>query len=200
MGYLVINPRLVICLLMAAALVACIGTRLQSWQSDQFAELQSGWHYYRWADPPLPAAGQYQDHILSVDRAVREQLKLMLSDRGYREHQQQAQFEVDYRVGDEPHVGLPGPLSPTDEPERIFAGPNAEYEVSSRFYTHRTLAYHEVGHLRLSLYDIQTKRVVWEGSASKLVDDPDASAAKVADGIARTTRKIFRDFPPARQR
>jgi hypothetical protein len=197
--YLAMSSRLVIYLPMTAVLVACIGTSMKSWQADQFVELQPGWYYYRWADPPLPATGQYQDHILSVDRAVREQLNLMLSARGYQQHQQRAQFEVDYRVGDESVVGLPGPLSPTDEPERIFAGPNAEYEVSSRFYTHRTLAYHQVSHLRLSLYDIQTKRIVWESSASKLVDDPGASAAKVSDGIAKTTRKIFKDFPPASQ-
>ena len=191
------KPRLMLCLLLAVALVSCIGTRTQSWQSQQFDALQADWRYYRWVDPPLPVAGDYQDHIQRIDQAVRAQLDAMLEQRGYQCDSQLAQFEVDYRIGDESVVGLPGPLSPTDEPERIFAGPNAEYEVSSRFYTHRTLAYHEVSHLKLSLFDIASKRIVWQRSASKLVDDPGASADKVSADIAAATNKLFNSFATA---
>lgn len=191
------NPRLILCLLLAAVLVSCIGTRTQSWQSEQFSALQSDWRYYRWVDPPLPVDGDYQDHVQRIDQAVRAQIDAMLGMRGYQHQAQRAQFEVDYRIGDESVVGLPGPLSPTDEPERILAGPNAEYEVSTRFYTHRTLAYHEVSHLKLSLFDIATRRIVWQRSASKLVDDPGASAEKVSADIAAATKKLFKGFPAA---
>ena len=184
--------------MLAAALVSCIGTRTRSWQSEQFPALQPDWRYYRWVDPALPVEGDYQDHIQRIDQAVRAQIDAMLDKRGYQCDPQRAQFEVDYRIGDESVVGLPGPLSPTDEPERIFAGPNAEYEVSTRFYTHRTLAYHEVSHLKLSLFDIATKLIVWQRSASKLVDDPGASADKVSADIAAATKKLFKVFPAAR--
>jgi hypothetical protein len=186
-------------LLSALLLLGCIGTRIQSWQADEFARVQPRWHYYRWADPPLAAPGNYQETMLSIDRAVRGQLDTLLAERGYVQHAQRAQFEVDYRLGDESVVGLPGPLSPTDEPERILAGPNAQYQVSSRFYTHRTLDYHEVSHLRLTVYDIQSRRIVWQRSASKLVDNPSASAASVGDRAGKTTRKLLKGFPAAGQ-
>lgn len=193
------KARPVIALCTALILVGCIGTRLQFWQSEAFTEQQGVWRYYRWEDQPLVADASSRDNIAIVDSAVRNELGLLLGQKNYLEDAARAQFEVDYRVGDESAVGQQGLLSPTDHYERIKAGPNAEYEVSSRFYTHRTLGYHEVSHLKLTFYDIESRRIVWQGSASKLVDDPTASESKVQTAAVDAIRKMMRKFPPAVQ-
>lgn len=174
----------------------CLSTRTQTWQADDFERLQQGWRYYRWASPPLPD-GEAGRSMVAIDRALRAQLDATLAAHGYRMDPGLAHFAVDYRIGGESAVGLPGLLSPTDEAERIMAGPNAEYEVSSRFYTHRTLGYQEFGHLKLSVYDIGSKRIVWESRASKLVDDPGDSPARLAAEVSDSTRKLLRRFPAA---
>jgi hypothetical protein len=136
--------------------------------------------------------------MLAVDHALREQVDSALVARGYVQRQDMAQFELDYRIGDTASAGQAGPswpLSPREEYQRIMAGPNAEYEVSSRFYTHQTLGYHEVHSIKLTVYDIASSRIVWESTASKLVDDPGASPEKVGQIVAKSTRKIIRNFP-----
>ena len=180
--------------LLTVALAGCLSTRTQTWHADEFEQRQSEWRHYRWSSAPL-AAGQAGARMLAVDQAVRAEVDAKLAARGYHRDPSQAQFAVDYRIGGDSQVGLTGPLSPTDEAERIFAGPNAEYEVSSKFYTHRTLGYQEFGHLRLSVYDIASKRIVWQGSASKLVDDPGASPQRLAAEISNSTGKLLQSFP-----
>lgn len=172
----------------------CLSTRTETWQANQFEQLQASWRYYRWSSPPLPDRGD-DDAMPIIDRALRAQLDSTLAARGYLKDPGLAQFAVDYRVGGDAVVGLPGVLSPTDVAERIFAGPNAEYEVSSQFYTHRTLGYHEFGHLKLSFYDIGSKRIVWESRASRLIDYPNADPARVAAGVTAATKKLLQDFP-----
>lgn len=184
------------CGLMVLLVAACLSTRTQTWQADQFEQLHPGWLYYRWASAPLQGPDA-DDAMPVIDRALRAQLDSTLADLGYRQEPELAQFAVDYRIGGESVVGLPGPLSPTDEAERIFAGPNAEYQVSSQFYTHRTLDYHEFSHLKLSVYDIGSKRIVWESSSSKLVDYPNANPARLAADVAAATRKLLQGFPAA---
>ncbi len=182
--------------LMVLVLSGCVSTRTQTWQADEFEQRHQHWRYYRWSSSPLPE-GQAGEAMVAIDRAVRAQLDATLTERGYQRDSTLAQFAVDYRIGGDSAVGLPGPLSPTDEAERILAGPNAEYEVSSRFYTHRTLGYQEFGHLKLSVYDIGSKRIVWQSSASKLVDDPGASPARLATEMSESTRKLLQQFPAA---
>lgn len=188
----------------AALLVAaCLGTKTRTWQGEEFAALQPGWLYYRWEGPPLTAEGKYQDNLMTIDHALRQEVDAALAKGGYQRDGQRAQFELDYRIGDESSVGQAGqsyPMSPREEFERTLAGPNAEYEVSSRFYTHHTLGYHQVSHLKLTVYDIGSSRIVWESSASKLVDDPTASAEKVGERIGSTARKLIGGFPAAGQR
>lgn len=185
-----------VCLLLVSVLSGCIGTKTDTWHGESFTELQPGWRYYRWASAPLEA-GARQDNMLLVDSLVRQQIDNSLTALGYKYDEELAQFEVDYRVGDESVLGGVGPLSPTDEADRIMAGPNAEYQVSSNFYTHRTLDFHQISHLKLSFYDIGSKRIEWQTSASKLVDNPNASAADVSAAVTKTARKMMRSFPRA---
>jgi hypothetical protein len=178
------NVKLITVLLATALGAACVGIKVRPEQAAQFAASQQAWRSYRWQEPPL-------------DAAVRAHAERVLNARGYRQDPLAAQFEVDYRVGGETEVGLPGPASPNDFNEQLLAGPNAEYEVSSRFYTHRTLGYHEITHLRLTFFDVATQRIVWAATASRLVDNPQASTAKVGQIIGQAVDKMLADFPVA---
>ena len=189
--------------LLGLALASCVGTKIRSWQADEFAVVQGEWKYFRWEEAALTRVDGAQDTLavadamVEFDSALRRHVNERLRALGYRARAAGADFEVAYRVGNEEVVGLPGPASTSarDAAERIFAGPNAEYEVSSKFYTHHTLGYHEVSHLKLSLYDASRKRIVWESTASRLVEDPNASSAKVARDVERAVRGMLADFP-----
>ena len=195
-----------ICLTMLVLiLTGCLGIKVRSWQADEFSRVQEAWRYYRWEDPALvqPRSGdsevlRTQSDMVAFDSALREHVDRRLRALGYQLSEHRAKFEVDYRVGNEALVGLPGPdPSARDAAERIFAGPNAEYEVSSKFYTHPTLGYHEISHLKLSLYDIGSKRIVWESSASRLVDNPNADAAQIRSKVDQAVSRLLADFPSA---
>lgn len=191
--------RLIPVLCTTLLLGGCLGIKTSQWQATGFAAAQPGWQYYRWDDPPL-SGDEHGDGMVVVDSALRQQVDQSLAALGYREDPQRAQFELDYRVGDTAEAGQTGPsypMGPREEFERVMAGPNAEYEVSSRFYTHQTLGYHQVSHLKLTIYDIASSRILWEASSSKLVDDPNASAQRVASQVAKATRKMLKPFPAA---
>jgi hypothetical protein len=201
------NLRWIIPALMGLALTSCVATKIRSWRADEFAMVQESWRYYRWDDPALQRLGTEQqletaDAMVEFDAALRRHVNDRLRALGYRVRATDAQFVVAYRVGSEEVVGLPGPAdtSARDAAERIFAGPNAEYEVSSKFYTHHTLGYHEISHLKLSFYDTRQKRIVWEGTASRLVEDPNASPAKIDREVGQAVNGLLADFPPAARR
>ena len=191
------NVKLITVLLATALGAACVGIKVRPEQAAQFAASQQAWRSYRWQEPPLDAATASSANLAAVDAAVRAHAERVLNALGYRQDPLAAQFEVDYRVGGETEVGLPGPASPNDFNEQLLAGPNAEYEVSSRFYTHRTLGYHEITHLRLTFFDVATQRIVWAATASRLVDNPQASTAKVGQIIGQAVDKMLADFPVA---
>ena len=195
--------------LLCFSLVSCVGTKIRDWQADEFADTQGEWTFYRWEAPALARTDQgKQDQLATAnamvefDSALRRHVNARLRALGYKVSATEADFEVAYRVGNEEVVGLPGPasLSARDAAEKIFAGPNAEYEVSSKFYTHHTLGYHEISHLKLSLYDTGHQRIVWESSASRLVEDPNASPAKIDREVENAVRGMLADFPRAASR
>lgn len=175
----------------------CASTRVDTWQSDDFTRAQQSWRFYTWGAPALVDGETYSAEIRLLDSTIRDHAERRLASLGYIEDASRAQFELDYRIGEDSFVSLPGPLSSRDAQERAFAGPNAEYEVSSEFYTHRTLAYHEVSRLKLTFYDVSSRRIVWQATASKLVDNPQASDDKVRQMVGHGTDKILKQFPPA---
>lgn len=187
--------NLILSSVVAIFIVGCTGIKVESEQARDFEQIQLAWRSYRWQEPPLEDTDGRLEGLLVVDRTVRAHADRLLAGLGYRVVAQGAQFEISYRLGDEAVVGLPALLSPRDMSERILAGPNAEYEVSSRFYTHRNLAYHEISHLQLSFFDIGTNRIVWASRASRVVDDPQAGPEKVSREIGRTVDKMLRKFP-----
>lgn len=189
--------KLVSVLLAAALAAACVGIKVRPEQAPEFARAHPGWQTYRWQEPPLDPASATSANLAVVDAAVRSHAEQVLASLGYRLDPLAPQFELDYRIGDETAVGLAGYASPTDFTEGMFAGPNSEYEVNSRFYTHRTLGYQEISHLRLTCFDVATQRIVWAATASRLVDDPQASAQKIDRVIGHAVHKMLADFPAA---
>lgn len=184
-------------LLVGVALAGCVGIKVRTEEAPGFAAAQGAWRSYRWEQGPLGAASGSADELAVIDRSVRQQVERTLAGLGYRLVEGEAEFEVDYRIGGEALVGLRGySLSPRDIAERVFAGPNAEYEVSSRFYTHRSLGYHEIAFLRLTFYDVSSRRIVWSAIARQLVDDPQAGPEQVSVDIARSVQKMLRRLPP----
>ena len=183
--------------LVVGLLAGCASTRVDTWQSADFEHARQAWQFYAWGAPALVDAATYSAEIRLFDSAIRDHADRKLASLGYIEDSSRAQFELDYRIGADTVVSLPGPLSPRDIPERMAAGPNAEYEVSSAFYTHRVLAYHEVSRLKLTFYDVPSRRIVWQATASKLVDNPQASDARVRQIIGDATDKFLQKLPQA---
>lgn len=183
-------------LLVVVLVAACASTKVQTWQSKGFEQVQGNWVFYTWGAPALTDEETYSEGIRVIDKATRRHVNAQLAALGYVEDFNRAQFEVDYRVGSESVVGgVGGPMSPRDVHERALAGPNAEYEVSSAFYTHRTLGYHEFSKLKITLYDRDSRLIVWEGLASKLVDNPQAGEEQVRAMVGRAVDKVLRQLP-----
>lgn len=180
--------------IIVALLSGCLSTHVQVWQADNFDT--QNYRYYRWASPPLAAEKGISADMAVVDATVRKEVDRALAQKGYRRGEPAA-FEVDYRVGGETLISRPGPLTPRDVGDRIRAGPNAEYEVSSDFTTHRVMDVLEIRKILVTVLDTGSEKTVWEGVAARPVDAADSSAAAIARSVRTAVDKLMHRFPVA---
>jgi hypothetical protein len=99
------NPGHRECVSATFLVVASVAIKVQRWQAEEFVEVQSGWRDFRWQGAALDVGEKHQNPTLVVNQAERQQVEVMLGERGYRQRQEQVQLIVDYPV-DEPPLGL----------------------------------------------------------------------------------------------
>ncbi|MEH6549192.1 MAG: DUF4136 domain-containing protein [Pseudomonadales bacterium] len=188
--------RNILVLASVVLLSACVGTKTDSWQSPELDG--TGWVNYGWNAPALTDKKKYSDNIRLIDEAVRAAANSQLSRKGYKENPEAAQFRLDYRVGSEASVGQLASarnMSATEIAERQWQAPLAEYEVSSRFYTAPSLGYQTTSHLKLTILDVSTGKIVWEGLASRMSEHDGVDSSKTRSKIGNAVDKLMSGFP-----
>ena len=180
--------------MIAGVLTGCLSTHVRVWQADNFDP--QNYRNYHWASPPLTGESGISPDMSAIDATVRREVDRALAQKGY-SRGEPAAFEIDYRVGGETLISRPGPLTPREVGDRVRAGPNAEYEVSSDFTTHRVNDVLEIRRILVTVLDTDTEKTVWEGVAARPVDTAGSSARAIARSVRTAVDKLMRRFPVA---
>jgi len=161
-------------------LAACstVSTNYDYDTSFDFSKLKS----YRWAD--LPSKANANPFVVQrVGAAVETQLKA----KGYAPATGAPDFLVASYVGQRSRIRV------TDwgygyGPRGAWYGPGAGVDVYE----------YEEGSLIVDIVDARSKRLVWRGSATAVVD-PGATPDERTERIQEAVAKMFKDFPPPRK-
>jgi hypothetical protein len=160
--------RLIVMLLIGLQ-AACSGI-------DTHIDAQPGFNpaeyrHYAWATPPL--VDSQNAALLQIDRVVRATVDSELQRQGYTRVESKAGAEAlfDYRLASQMDVSQPGNSnSPRDDAQRAMdLNRNSATDVA--IYNHPTLPYIERVELLLSLQAQRSGEIVWQGTATKNVDN-----------------------------
>lgn len=172
--------------LLAGLLAACSGIDTQVDASPGFR--QSEYRNYAWATSPLVESRDAQ--LLQVDRAVRAAVDDELRKRGFVEVKKDAAAGlVDYRLASQMDVSQGGSNSPRDDAARA-TDLNRNSATDVAVYNHPTLPYLQRLELQLSIQS-RSGDVVWQGSASKAVDNANTGEQFSTADVRRAVTKLL---------
>jgi hypothetical protein len=174
-------------LLAASWLAACSGidTRVEAQPGFRPAD----YHRYAWATPPL--ARSLDANLLEVDRTVRAAVDDELRRQGFVPvPKAEAEVWLDYRLASQMDVGHAGSNSPRDDLARA-TDLNRNSATNVALYNHPNLPYLERVELLLSMQAARSGAIVWQGSASKAVDNANPGERFSSADIRRAVAKVL---------
>jgi hypothetical protein len=176
--------------LMVAGLAACESVSTRS-DHDPAADF-SGYRTYAWVTEELmvqPRASTDPSVSPLVQQRIHDAIDRALGAKGFVEDPASPDFVVAFTVGlrDRVRVDHWGPYGGFYRPYGRYGGVGMGYNRSTATnYTEGTLA--------IDVFDGQTRRAVWNGSATKIVDERDDRPEE----IQKIVNSILADFPPGR--
>lgn len=173
--------------LVAGLVAGCSGIDTQIDARPGFSP--ADYRSYAWATAPLVDSQNAQ--LLEIDRVVRATVDEQLQKQGFsRVATQAADALVDYRLASQMDVSQPGSNSPRDDAARAMdLNRNSATDVA--IYNHPTLPYIEHVQLLLSLQARNSGTVVWQGTASKAVDNANPGERFSAADIQRAVTLLL---------
>lgn len=181
-------------MLLAWMLAGCSGIDTQIEAAPGFRA--GDYRNYAWATPPLAASADPQ--LLQIDRAVRAAVDDELRRRGFAlVPQGEAAALLDYRLASQMDVSQPGgSASPLDDAARA-TDLNRNSATDVAIYNHPALPYLERVELQLSM-QARSGAIVWQGRASKAVDDINPGERFSREDIRRAVAELLAklDAPP----
>lgn len=186
--------RLAALLLTVVALCACSSIETKVDAKPGFASRD--YRLYAWATPPLPAGGD--PNLRKIDGAVREAVDADLQRRGFQQVERSAAVAlVDYRLATQMDTSQPGINSPRDEAAKMW-DLNSASPTDTAVYNHPTLPYVERSQLLLSIKSVARDEIVWQGSASKIIDNANPGQRVSTDDVRKAVAKLFEQLDPKR--
>lgn len=143
---------------------------------------------YAWSTPPLVDSRDAQ--LLKVDRTVRAAVDDELRRQGFVQvDKNSATALVDYRLASQMDVSHAGSNSPLDDAARA-TDLNRNSATDVAIYNHPTLPYLERVELLLSV-QARSGAVVWQGTASKAVENANPGERFSTDDIQRAVGMLL---------
>lgn len=176
--------------LVTGLLAACSGIDTHVDTSPGFR--QGDYRNYAWGTPPLTDSRDPQ--LLKIDRTVRAAVDDELHKRGFVEVAKSAAAGlVDYRLASKMDVSQSGGSgSPRDDAARAFdLNRNSATDVA--VYNHPILPYLQRVELLLSIQE-RSGNVVWQGTASKAVDNANPGEQFSSADIQRAVAMLLQQL------
>ena len=177
--------------LVVVGLAACESVSTRS-DHDPAADF-SGYRAYAWVAeelmaPPRPGGASGVSPL--VWQRIHDAIDRALVAKGFVPDQEAADFVVAYSVGlrDRARVDRRGPLGGAYRPY----GPYGRYGAYGGDYRGTTIINYTEGTLAIDVFDSRTQRPVWNGTATKIVDEGDGRP----EVIQRIVNSVLADFPP----
>jgi hypothetical protein len=182
--------------LAAVWLAACSGIDTQVKPRAGFDPAQ--YRNYAWATPPLLDSRDAQ--LLKIDKAVRAAVDSELQRQGFaRVDNASADALVDYRLASQMDISRAGSNSPRDDAARAM-DLNRNSATDTAVYNHPTLPYIERVELLLSIQARRDGVIVWEGTATKNVDDVNPGQRYSEADIQRAVALLLQQLKPSREK
>jgi hypothetical protein len=176
--------------LLFGLLAACSGIETQVDPSPGFRA--GDYRNYAWATPPLVDSRDAQ--LLQIDRVVRAAVDDELGKRGFVQVKKDAAAGlVDYRLASQMDVSHAGSNSPRDDAARALdLNRNSATDVA--VYNHPTLPYLQRLELMLSIQAQNSGDVVWQGKATKNVDNANPGEQFATADIQRAVGMLMQQL------
>lgn len=175
----------------AGLLAACggIDTRIDASPGFRQAEYRN----YAWATPPLTESRDPQ--LLEIDRTVRAEVDAGLRQRGFSLVAKNAATAlVDYRLASQMDVSQGSGTGSARDDAALAVDLNRSSATDVAIHNHPTLPYLQRLELLLSIQAQGSGDVVWQGTATKTVDnantDEQFSSAEVRSAVAELLEKL----------
>ena len=143
---------------------------------------------YTWGSAPLRKSSDA--NLLQLDADVRAAVDRELQRRGFQRVDNGASALIDYRIGSQMSVSQPGINSPRDEADKMW-DLNRSSATDVAIYNHPTLPYVESSELWLTLKSTQTNTVVWQGKASKIIENANPGQRVEKKDIDKAVAKLI---------
>ncbi len=161
--------------------------------SANFSALQT----YSWVPGQQPLTGDARiDNNTLLDQRVRQAVNTVLTSKGYIKTDTNPDFWVSYSAAIEAKIDAV--TMPSYGYATPYVGPygEARYDYSGMWSGSTTsVMQYDEGSLILDVADAKTRRLIWRGTVSDVVD-PSRSPEKKQQIIEQAISKAFSEFPP----
>jgi hypothetical protein len=174
--------------LVMIGLAACSGVDKRT-DYDPGADF-STYHTYEWVTDELmvqPPEGADPRVSALVQQRIRDAIDQSLARKGFRQ-EQSGDFAVGFTVGlrDRERVSNWGPYGSSYRPYGSYDPYRGPYGART------TVTSYTQGTLAIDMFDVQTRRPIWHGRATKIVQDSDDRP----EVIQEIVDSVLADFPP----
>jgi Domain of unknown function (DUF4136) len=175
-----------------AGLTACVGVKTEHADFTTFEDTQ--YKRYSWVTESLGASSTSRKAAYTVDNAIRSSLNQLLLDKGYQlVAKDQAEFLIDYRFSRTISVDQGNPMA---TPTALQGAWDTSSSMSDPGFANDFVPEQIFkNHLDFSLVDGSTKKPLWQGTASKILEENSYDPEKVQRLMAKVVGKLFQGFP-----
>lgn len=173
-------------------LVGCVSIQTDIAKIDKFE--QANYQTYSWATVPMvPQAGRFERAVL-IDNALRNAVDEHLSAKGYQKvAPEQAQFVVDYRFTRQVSVDQGDRMAtPTALQGAFDVGQGMGDPGLNRDFVPEKI---KETFLRFSVRDGASKKELWHGTASKIMEEKVQDRQEINRIATRLAQRLFKAFP-----
>ncbi|MGK0442245.1 MAG: hypothetical protein ACJA0N_002053 [Pseudohongiellaceae bacterium] len=175
-----------------AGLTACVGVETEHTDFTIFDNTQ--YKRYSWVTESLSSTSSSRKAAYTVDNSIRSSLNRLLRDKGYQlVVKDRAEFFIDYRFSRTISIDQGDPMA---TPTALQGAWDTSSSMSNPGFANDFVPEQIFkNHLDFSMVDSGTKKPLWRGTASKILEENSYEPEKVERVITKAVAKLFKDFP-----
>jgi hypothetical protein len=184
------GTRLAVAFLLCASVLQPAGSAIAQDVKSTFDKSVDFGKYrkYTWGSNYLLTA-QPKDVQERINMAIVDSINRNLRARGFVEDDANPDFRVTYQAGGSPQADVGAQRS-------LYASDMVGYYWGNLSGISSDVWVSSLAKLEISVMDAATKKILWQATASKRLNDPAKFARNLHDNVDKFIQKTMRSFPP----